>query len=112
MKGSLEIMSTIPLMTRFLSPTAGYLSLTDWPMLPFYGLMCGVYVVLGLLWLIFCSIHWRDILRLQFWIGGVIFLGMVEKAMFTSEYQNINNSGEATQGRVFILFFKGTVRVI
>jgi len=106
MKGSLEIMSTIPLMTRFLSPTAGYLSLTDWPMLPFYGLMCGVYVVLGLLWLIFCSIHWRDILRLQFWIGGVIFLGMVEKAMFTSEYQNINNNGEATQGRVSTFFFR------
>ena len=42
---------------------AGYLSLTDWPLLPFYGLMCGVYVVLGLLWFIFCSIHWRDILR-------------------------------------------------
>ena len=62
--------------------------------------MCGVYVVLGLLWLIFCSIHWRDILRLQFWIGGVIFLGMVEKAMFTSEYQNINDSGEATQGLI------------
>ena len=111
MKGSLEIMSTIPLMTRFLSPTAGYLSLTDWPMLPFYGLMCGVYVVLGLLWLIFCSIHWRDILRLQFWIGGVIFLGMVEKAMFTSEYQNINNNGEATQGRVST-FFLGTMSVI
>jgi hypothetical protein len=88
------------LQVRFLSPTAGYLSLTDWPLLPFYGLMCGVYVLLGLLWLIFCSIHWRDILRLQFWIGGVIFLGMVEKAMFTSEYQNINNSGTATQGLI------------
>jgi hypothetical protein len=35
--------------------------------------------------------------RLQFWIGGVIFLGMVEKAMFTSEYQNINLLGQTTQ---------------
>ena len=41
----------------------GYLSVTDWPLLPFYGAMCGVYVLLGLLWLIFCAIHWRDILR-------------------------------------------------
>ena len=32
--------------------------------------MCGVYVVLGLSWLIVCALHWRDILRIQFWIGG------------------------------------------
>ena len=75
--------------------------------------MCGVYVVLGLAWLIVCALHWRDILRIQFWIGescllkgvllilypplltgGVIFLGMVEKAMFLAEFQNINNSGQ------------------
>ena len=31
--------------------------------------MCGVYVVLGLSWLIVCALHWRDILRIQFWIG-------------------------------------------
>ena len=76
--------------------------------------MCGVYVVLGLSWLIVCALHWRDILRIQFWIGGfclltgvllaytlpsfltggVIFLGMVEKAMFLAEFQNVNNSGQ------------------
>jgi len=85
---------------EFLTETKGYLSLTDWPLLPFYGLMCGLYVLLGLLWLIFCSVHWRDLLRLQFWIGGVIFLGMVEKAIFTIEYENINNSGRATPGLI------------
>lgn len=85
---------------EFISQTKGYLSLTDWPLLPFYGLMCGLYVLLGLLWLIFCSVHWRDLLRLQFWIGGVIFLGMVEKAIFTIEYENINNSGRATPGLI------------
>ena len=114
------------------APTGGFLSVTDWPLLPFYGVsllsllchsfefsfiadsplqtMCGVYVVLGLCWLIVCALHWRDILRIQFWIGGfclrgvlitsllltggVIFLGMVEKAMFLAEFQNINNSGQ------------------
>ena len=95
----------------------GYLSITDYPLLPFYGVMCGVYVVLGktkysgekyfqfnktsgLAWLLVCSLYWREILRLQFWIGGVIFLGMVEKAMFTSEYQNIHSTGQATQGLI------------
>jgi len=78
----------------------GFLSITDYPLLPFYAVMCGVYVVLGLAWLIVCSLYWREILRLQFWIGGVIFLGMVEKAMFTSEYQNIHSTGQATQGLI------------
>ena len=54
----------------------------------------------GLAWLLVCSLYWREILRLQFWIGGVIFLGMVEKAMFTSEYQNIHSTGQATQGLI------------
>ena len=31
--------------------------------------MCGLYVLLGLAWLLVCAIHWRDILRIQFWIG-------------------------------------------
>eukprot|EP00092_Neocalanus_flemingeri_P029716 GFUD01032264.1.p1 GENE.GFUD01032264.1~~GFUD01032264.1.p1 ORF type:complete len:600 (-),score=101.29 GFUD01032264.1:212-2011(-) len=78
----------------------GYLSITDWPLLPFYGVMCGVYVILGLAWLIVCSLHWREILRIQFWIGAVLLLGMLEKAMFTAEYQNINNSGKATEGLI------------
>jgi len=78
----------------------GFLSITDWPLLPFYGVMCGVYVLLGLAWLIVCSLHWREILRIQFWIGGVLLLGMLEKAMFTAEYQNINNSGKATEGLI------------
>lgn len=82
------------------APSGGFLSVTDWPLLPFYGTMCGVYVVLGLAWLIVCALHWRDILRIQFWIGGVIFLGMVEKAMFLAEFQNINNSGQATEGLI------------
>ncbi len=42
----------------------GYLSVVDWPLLPFYGLMCGLYVAMGIGWLIVCAMHWRDLLRL------------------------------------------------
>ena len=79
----------------------GYLSITDWPLLPFYGSMCAWYIVMGIIWLILCARHWRDLLRIQFWIGGVIFLGMLEKAMFLAEFNNINNSGRATHALVF-----------
>ena len=27
---------------------SGYLSITDWPLLPFYGAMCAVYVGMGI----------------------------------------------------------------
>ena len=46
--------------------------------------------------------HWRDLLRIQFWIGGVIFLGMLEKAMFYGEFQNINSTGKSTKGLILI----------
>lgn len=74
--------------------TYGYLSASDWPLLPFYGFMCGFYVILGLIWLALSFLQWRDLLRVQFWIGGVILLGMLEKATFYAEYQSINNTGE------------------
>ncbi|KAF5300025.1 hypothetical protein FQR65_LT09282 [Abscondita terminalis] len=69
-----------------------------WPLLPFYGIMCILYVIYGLIWLIVSFMQWRDLLRVQFWIGGVILLGMLEKATFYAEFQSINNSGVRVQG--------------
>lgn len=76
----------------------GFLSAADWPLLPFYGFMCIFYVILGLIWLIMSFLQWRDLLRVQFWIGGVILLGMLEKATFYAEYQSINNTGSRVKG--------------
>lgn len=82
--------------------TDGYLSAVDWPLLPFYGLMCLVYVVYGVIWLTVSFLQWRDLLRIQFWIGGVILLGMLEKAMFYAEYQSINMTGVSVSGAVLL----------
>lgn len=78
----------------------GYLSAVDYPLLPFYGIMCLVYVGLGIIWLLVSFMQWRDLLRIQFWIGGVILMGMLEKALFYAEYQNLNSSGSTTHGLV------------
>jgi hypothetical protein len=43
--------------------------------------MCLVYVIYGIAWLVVSFCQWRDLLRIQFWIGGVILLGMLEKVM-------------------------------
>ncbi|XP_069686707.1 transmembrane protein 87A isoform X2 [Periplaneta americana] len=80
----------------------GYLSAADWPLLPFYGAMCLVYVILGLAWLIVSFCQWRDLLRIQFWIGGVILLGMLEKATFYAEYQSINSTGVSVKGAMLL----------
>lgn len=42
----------------------------------FFSVMCGVYIILGVVWLLLMMCHWTDLLQLQFWIGFVILLGM------------------------------------
>ncbi|XP_026161317.1 transmembrane protein 87A [Mastacembelus armatus] len=77
-----------------------YSSPADWPLMMFFMVMCIVYVLFGALWLFWCACYWRDLLRIQFWIGAVIILGMLEKAVFYSEYQNIRYKGDYIQGAV------------
>jgi len=67
--------------------------------------MCIVYVILGVIWLTVSSLQWRDLLRIQFWIGGVIFLGMLEKAAFYLEYQTINAQGFSNKSAVLMAEF-------
>ncbi|XP_032882595.1 transmembrane protein 87A isoform X1 [Amblyraja radiata] len=75
-----------------------YISPVDWPCMMFFMVMCIVYVLFAALWLFWSACYWRDLLRIQFWIGAVIFLGMLEKAVFYAEYQSIRYKGESVQG--------------
>ncbi|XP_072545567.1 transmembrane protein 87A-like [Salminus brasiliensis] len=77
-----------------------YSSPADWPLMMFFMVMCIVYVLFGALWLFWLICYWRDLLRIQFWIGAVIILGMLEKAVFYSEYQSIRYQGEYDQSAV------------
>ncbi|XP_008312164.1 transmembrane protein 87A isoform X3 [Cynoglossus semilaevis] len=77
-----------------------YSSPADWPLMMFFMVMCIIYVLFGALWLLWCACYWRDLLRIQFWIGAVIILGMLEKAVFYSEYQNIRYKGDYVRGAV------------
>ncbi|XP_021495071.1 transmembrane protein 87A isoform X2 [Meriones unguiculatus] len=74
-----------------------YLTLEDYPLMIFFMVMCIVYVLFGVLWLAWSACYWRDLLRIQFWIGAVIFLGMFEKAVFYAEFQNIRYKGESVR---------------
>ncbi|XP_075419254.1 transmembrane protein 87B isoform X2 [Tenrec ecaudatus] len=87
----------------------GYISASDWPLMIFYMVMCIIYILYGILWLLWSACYWKDTLRIQFWIAAVIFLGMLEKAVFYSEYQNINSTGLSTQG---LLIFAGLISAV
>ena len=71
----------------------GYLSANDWPFLPFYGTMCAIYSLYAIFWLVMSMCYWRDLLRIQLWVGGVILLGLMEKAAYLAEFDEINRSG-------------------
>ncbi|XP_054458464.1 transmembrane protein 87A-like isoform X2 [Anoplopoma fimbria] len=77
-----------------------YISAAEWPMMVFYMVMCIVYVLLAVLWLVLSACYWRDLLRIQFWIGGVIFLGMLEKAVYYAEFQSLRYDGLSVHGAV------------
>ncbi|KAK2846535.1 hypothetical protein Q5P01_009534 [Channa striata] len=77
-----------------------YISASEWPLMMFYMVMCIVYVLLAVLWLVLSACYWRDLLRIQFWIGGVIFLGMLEKAVYYAEFQSIRYDGLSVHGAV------------
>ncbi|XP_033100533.1 transmembrane protein 87A-like isoform X3 [Anneissia japonica] len=74
----------------------GYLSANQRPLLDFYAVMCAAYTILAFLWLLMMACQWRDILRIQFWICGVVLLGLLEKVVFYSEYHHVNSTGYAS----------------
>ncbi|KAB5562279.1 hypothetical protein PHYPO_G00016080 [Pangasianodon hypophthalmus] len=87
-------------MTVEMKGSHDYTSPADWPLMMFFMIMCIVYVLFGALWLFWLACYWRDLLRIQFWIGAVIVLGMLEKAVFYSEYQSIRYHGAYNQSAV------------
>lgn len=97
----------------------GYLSAIDYPLLLFYRFMCFLYIILAICWFYICLKYWKDLLRIQFWIGfffwlilsifvlgAVILIGMIEKAVFYVEYSNMNNTGSSIEGLLEVFLFK------
>lgn len=71
----------------------GYLTADEYPAFVFYAIMCGVYALFAILWFIWCFLYWRELLKIQFYIGGVILIGMIEKSAFVGEYDALNKNG-------------------
>ncbi|CAG8510650.1 17327_t:CDS:2, partial [Dentiscutata heterogama] len=72
----------------------GELPASDYPKLPFYGLLSLVYLVIGVIWMTLSIIHWRDILPIQNYISSVILFLMLEMAFNWGYWENYNNYGQ------------------
>jgi len=71
----------------------GYLTADEHPAMVFYVVMTCIYGVFAVLWFVWCACYWKELLKIQFWIGGVIIMGMIEKIAFVVEYDTVNRSG-------------------
>ncbi len=64
--------------------------------------MCGIYSLFAIFWLCSLICYWRDLLRIQLWIGAVILLGLMEKAAYMAEYEGINHNGYTIKVAVMV----------
>jgi hypothetical protein len=71
----------------------GYITADEYPALVFYGVMCAIYALFAILWFVWCAFYWKELLKIQFWIGGVILMGMIEKSAYLAEYDTLNRNG-------------------
>jgi len=76
----------------------GHLSSEQYPLMLFYGIWGLGYLVMGLGWMIAMALHHEDLLRLQFALCVVIFVGMLEFAFAFGDYDYWNRFGSRGTG--------------
>ncbi|VDL57812.1 unnamed protein product [Hymenolepis diminuta] len=76
----------------------GYLSAIEYPLRTFYGVLSLSYALLGFLWLCFTVCHWKDLLRIQYYISLMIFIGLIEHITFYALYETLNRTGLTLKG--------------
>jgi len=77
-----------PLFPNFQIVTSPFLSKNQ-----FYGFLGLTYLLIGIAWSILVACYWREILHIQIYISGIIFLCMVEMTFSYAYYANYNETG-------------------
>ncbi|KNC48434.1 uncharacterized protein AMSG_04881 [Thecamonas trahens ATCC 50062] len=73
----------------------GYIPAQQYHLLPFFGILCLTYIVLGFVWAGFTLANWSSSLALQHCIASVIFLGMLELTFRYFDLWEYNKVGRA-----------------
>ncbi|VDD83135.1 unnamed protein product [Mesocestoides corti] len=91
----------------------GYLSAIEYPLRTFYGLLSLAYVLLGVLWLCFTFCHWKDLLRIQYYITLMISAGLIEELTSYGLYESLNRTGVTVKSAlIFALIVSCLKRVL
>jgi len=76
----------------------GYLPGERWGDLPFFGIVSLCYLTLGLVWLVLCCCHCKDLLAIQMWTSVVLCLGMIETTTKYFDFLVWNEEGTRNLG--------------
>uniref|UniRef100_A0A915F0C4 Transmembrane protein 87A n=1 Tax=Echinococcus canadensis TaxID=519352 RepID=A0A915F0C4_9CEST len=71
----------------------GYLSGIEYPLRTFYGVLALGHALLAFLWLCFTLFHWKDLLRIQYYITLMVIIGLVEQITLYALYESLNRTG-------------------
>lgn len=63
---------------------------------PFYGALSLAYLVFGLLWLVACTLHSEELIKLQYLITAGVALGMIETSLMYSHFHSWNEHGSVS----------------
>lgn len=89
----------------------GRLPALDYPRLPFYGVLSLTYLAIGLAWLIKSGLHWREILPVQNYIGGVLLFIMVDYAFQFGYYEHYNLNDSSSKFLLGVCIMLNATRV-
>ena len=76
----------------------GYLSLTDDFSLFIFWMLMGMFIFFALVWITVLVITCKNIFKIHLWILLVLFLVVLEKAMFAGLYTAVNQTGINIEG--------------
>jgi hypothetical protein len=54
-----------PILTRIVTLSLGYLPGELYGMMPFFGVLAGIYTLVGIIWAIMCYVNRKDLMLLQ-----------------------------------------------
>ncbi|VDM32029.1 unnamed protein product [Hydatigera taeniaeformis] len=88
----------------------GYLSGIEYPLRTFYGVLALAHALLALLWLCFIFFHWKDLLRIQYYITLMVFIGLVEQITLYALYESLNRTGVALKSALIFALIVSCVK--
>ncbi|KAI3654972.1 hypothetical protein MP228_000352 [Amoeboaphelidium protococcarum] len=94
----------------YLQQPYGKLVGEKYPLWPFYGTLSLLYLLISIFWFGSTAYYWQDILPVQNWIAGVLFILMLDNSFYFGFYDNWNAVGRYSRGLLFMTVLLNAIR--